>query len=247
MYLSCLHSLRSASVRSFSSKLSRGDVVLYQGKFEGEKGDVLHSKRRPHIVVSSNKVLEVTKRVVLAPLSTTPARFEFEVMIPSHARTGIDKDSKVVANQIRTGFLDERFNKIGSVADFLPQIDEALAISFGEFGAPTKEGIKRGDVVEIDFKHFMRNGIIISNDLGNHYSQIAMLAHAHHKGEAMNEFDLLVRREEGSQNQGQLLVQCYMINTFAQKFMKKAGRVPTEDMNKVTRMLFRTLGISETN
>jgi len=229
----------------FSTKLTRGDIVLYRGKFEGETGDVLHSKNRPHIVISSNKVLEATKRVVVAPLSTATARFEYEVVIPSNDQTGIDKTSKVVANQIRTGSLEKGFKRIGSAAHYLPTINQALMTCFGDTRMPRKVEIARGDVVEIDFGNFVRAGVIVSNDIGNHFSQIAMLAHTHHKGEAMNEFDLLVRREGGPPNQDELLVQCYMINTFAQGFMDKAGRIPEEDMIKVTNMLFKTLGIEE--
>ncbi|MCB1067581.1 MAG: type II toxin-antitoxin system PemK/MazF family toxin [Simkania sp.] len=244
---SCLFGFHLTISRPFSTgfttNLTRGDIVLYRGKFEGETGDVLHSKDRPHIVISSNKVLEVTKRVAVAPLSTAARRYEYEVMIPSNDQTGIDKTSKVVANQIRTGYLEEGFIKIGSAAGFLPIINQALMTCFGDIRIDKEVEIARGDVVEIDFGKFRRSGIIVSNDIGNHFSQIAMLAHTHHQGEVTNEFDLLVKREGSSQDK--LLVQCYMINTFAQGFMDKAGRISEEDMEKVTKMLFKTLGLDK--
>lgn len=236
-----IHPLSRPFSTGFTTRLTRGDIVLYRGKFEGETGDVLHSKDLPHIVISSNKVLEVTKRVAVAPLSTATRRYEYEVVIPSNDQTGINKTSKVVSNQIRTGYLEEGFVKVGSAAHFLPTINQALMTCFGDIRINKKVEIARGDVVEIDFGKFIRTGVIVSNDIGNHFSQIAMLAHTHHQGEEMNEFDLLVKRE-GSYQDG-LLVQCYMINTFAQGFMDKTGKISEEDMERVTKMLFKTLGL----
>ena len=194
-------------------------------------------------MISSNRVLEVTQRVAVAPLSTTSPRHEYEVVIPGNDETGINRTSKVVANQIRTGYLKDGFEKIGSAASFLPTINQALMTCFGDIKMNKQVEIARGSVVEIDFGSFMRTGVIVSNDIGNHFSQIAMLAHTHLKGEKMNEFDLLVRREGRLEDQNQLLVQCYMINTFAQGFMDKVGRITEEDMDKVTKMLFKTLGL----
>lgn len=238
-----IHSIIKCSYSSSSIKISRGDIVLYNGEFEGETGDVLQSKHRPHIVISADKVLEVTERVVLAPLSTAPVRFDFEIIIPHNETTGISRISKVVANQIRTGYLEDGFKKIGSAADYLEKINQALAISFSDnFKKDQKLEISRGDVVEIDFGKYSRTGVIISNDLGNRFSQIAMLAHSYHKGEGVNEFDLIVNKENDIKKET-LLVQCYMINTFAQGFMDRKGKISSEDMERVTKMLFKTLGI----
>ena len=228
--------------RLLSNRLTRGDIVLLKGKFEGEGGDVVQSKNRPYIVISSDKVMEITKRIALAPLSTASARFEYEIIIPKNEQTGIHQPSKVMANQVGTVFLEDGLVKIGSASSALAEIDQALAICFGNFSTKKQLEISRGDVVEIDFGSYVRSGIIVSNDLGNQASQIAMLAHSHRKNEAMNEFDLVVREERCKE---ELLVQCYMINTFNQGFIDKKGRITNADMERITAMLFKTLGITK--
>ena len=224
-----------------SDRLTRGDIVLFKGKFEGEGGEVVQAKNRPHIVISSEKVMLVTQRVALAPLSTALLRHKYEVAITSNQQTGIHEASKVMANQIRTVFLKDGFAKIGTALESLPRVDRALEICFGDFKARKELDISRGDVVQIDFGSFIRSGVIVSNDIGNGASQIAMLAHAHKKNEPMNEFDLVVNEEDP--NRKELLVQCYMINTFDQGIMDKKGRILERDMDRITAILFKTLGV----
>ncbi|HEX4839082.1 MAG TPA: type II toxin-antitoxin system PemK/MazF family toxin, partial [Rhabdochlamydiaceae bacterium] len=146
--------------RAFSTqnlnRLTRGDVVLFQGDFEGKGGDVVQHKNRPNIVISTDKVMEVTKRVILAPLSTTPARHEFEIVIPSNSLTGIHKPSKVMTNQVRTVALDDGFIKVGSAHDYLSKINQAVATCLGAFKITQPPGIAQGDIVEIDFGSFTR-------------------------------------------------------------------------------------------
>lgn len=227
----------------FSTKFTRGDIVLFKGKREGEWGDVVHSKGRPYLIVSTDRVSEVTNRVVLSPLSTASARHRYEVVIPNDRQTGIHKPSKVMANQLFTAPLVEKhFEKIGSANNHLPSIGNALAICFGDYKVDEQLEISRGDIVEIDFGSFVREGVVVSNDIGNRASRIAMLAHSREKDEMLNEFDVVARKESDSGKE-ELLVQCYMIDTFAQNLMDKRGRIMRNDMEKITAMLFKTLGI----
>jgi mRNA-degrading endonuclease toxin of MazEF toxin-antitoxin module len=233
--------------RLFSSQLTkgltRGDIVQFQGQFEGEGGHVVQSKKnRPYIVISSDRVMEVTKRVALAPLSTTLARYEYETIIQSNVQTGLDEPSKVMANQIQTVFLGKGFVKIGSAYQYLPKIDRALATCFGDSKISQLIMVARGDVVEIKRGNFIGTGVVVSNDMGNEASQIAMLAHSLQKNEKMNEFDVIVRKE-GAETKEELLIQCYMINTFSQENMNKKGRIIDSDMKRITSMLFKTLGL----
>lgn len=223
----------------------RGDIVLLKGSLEKENiGDVVYPKDRPHIIVSSNQVAESTGRILVAPLSTATARNRFEVVLPSDTETGIRKPPKVMANQINTAKLEAVIAKIGTATRYLPQINHGLAMCFGDAKIGEKLEVSRGDVVEIDYGQFIRSGVVVSTDYGNRASRIAMLARSHIRTEGLNEFDLVVSTEAGTPHE-KLLVQCYRINTLPQAYMDKNGRVLEKDMERLTAMIYKTLGIKE--
>ena len=228
-----------------SLTLTRGDIVLLKGEQQEESlGDVVRFKGRPHIVVSSDQVAETTGRLLVAPLSTAVARSRFEVVLPANEKTGVKKASKVMANQINTIELEAILAKIGTGGAYLPQVNNSLAICFGDAEIREKLEVSRGDVVEIDFGEFSRSGVVVSSDYGNRASRIAMLAHSHVLKEQLTEFDMIVRTEAGKPSKD-LLVQCHMINTLSQEYMDRTGRVMRGDMEKLTTLIYKTLGITK--
>lgn len=59
-------------------------------------------KTRPVVVVSNNAANRAASVVTVVPLTSNVARvFPFEVLLPA-ARTGLTKDSKAMAQQVRT-------------------------------------------------------------------------------------------------------------------------------------------------
>ncbi len=59
-------------------------------------------KTRPVVVVSNNAANRAAAVVTVVPLTSSVARvFPFEVLLPA-ARTGLTKDSKAMAQQVRT-------------------------------------------------------------------------------------------------------------------------------------------------
>jgi mRNA interferase MazF len=59
-------------------------------------------KTRPVVVVSNNAANRASSVVTVVPLTSNVARvFPFEVLLPA-ARTGLTKDSKAMAQQVRT-------------------------------------------------------------------------------------------------------------------------------------------------
>ena len=59
-------------------------------------------KTRPVVVVSNNAANRASSVVTVVPLTSNVARvFPFEVLLPA-ARTGLAKDSKAMAQQVRT-------------------------------------------------------------------------------------------------------------------------------------------------
>ncbi len=59
-------------------------------------------KTRPVVVVSNNAANRAASVVTVVPLASSVARvFPFEVLLPA-SRTGLTKDSKAMAQQVRT-------------------------------------------------------------------------------------------------------------------------------------------------
>lgn len=214
--------------------------MLVQGEQTAKQGHVVHHKNRPHVVISDEKVIQVTKRVALAPISTAPWRFIHEVAIPNDNTTGLRDPSKVMSNQIRTVSLESCIKKIGSISEQLSQLNRALGVALGAFSTTQKPTISRGDIVQIVVEGVTYKGVIISNDIGNHASKIATVVqtHAFQAGDSLNEFDLVA---EGSGSE-KWLVECYNMNTFSYEVMECTGSIGQQEMEKINAMLSTTVG-----
>jgi mRNA interferase MazF len=79
--------------------LNRGDI--HYARLDPVVGSEI-GKSRPVVIVSNNTNNQNNDTVTVLPLSTTLRRiYPFEVLVKA-ARTGLKKDSKVLAQQIRT-------------------------------------------------------------------------------------------------------------------------------------------------
>ena len=92
--------------------MNQGDIYLVnlEPTIHSEVG-----KTRPGMVLSVNVMNQHSPRLIIAPITSKIARiYPFEVFIPQ-GTAGLDKDSKIMLDQIRS--LDKRRlrNKIGSV------------------------------------------------------------------------------------------------------------------------------------
>ena len=92
--------------------MDQGDIYLIN------LDPVVHTevgKTRPGIIISINAMNHHSPRLIIAPItSNVGAIYPFEVFIPSGSG-GLEKDSKIMLDQIRS--LDKRrlLNKIGAV------------------------------------------------------------------------------------------------------------------------------------
>jgi len=89
-------------------KIKRGDVfwVSFDPSISGEI-----KKKRPAVVISTDKANPYLNRVVVIPLSSKISR-----IYPSEARISFqDKESKAMADQIRTISKRRLISKIGSL------------------------------------------------------------------------------------------------------------------------------------
>lgn len=109
--------------------LRRGQIVLVS--FDPAVGSEVR-KTRPAVVVSNNTANTVASRssnatVTVVPLtSRTEKVFPFQVLLPAGA-TGLDRDSKAQAEQIRTVSVARIMRPVGWVpAELLGAVDEAL-------------------------------------------------------------------------------------------------------------------------
>ncbi|GAA1144225.1 MULTISPECIES: type II toxin-antitoxin system PemK/MazF family toxin [Microbacterium] len=111
--------------------LRRGQIVLVS--FDPAVGSEVR-KTRPAVVVSNNTANTVASRssnatVTVVPLtSRTEKVFPFQVLLPAGA-TGLDRDSKAQAEQIRTVSVARIVRPVGWVpAELLGAVDEALRL-----------------------------------------------------------------------------------------------------------------------
>ncbi len=111
-------------------RMKRGDI--YFAALDPVQGSETR-KTRPVVVVSNDVANRAAAVVTVVPLTSSLARvFSFEVLLPA-ARTGLAKDSKAMAQQVRT--LDKTrlaVRRAGVVpADALKQLDAALRLHLG--------------------------------------------------------------------------------------------------------------------
>ncbi|MFF3026053.1 type II toxin-antitoxin system PemK/MazF family toxin [Microbacterium sp. NPDC057944] len=111
--------------------LRRGQIVLVS--FDPTVGSEVR-KTRPAVVVSNNTANTVASRgsnatVTVVPLtSRTEKVFPFQVLLPAGA-TGLDRDSKAQAEQIRTVSVARIVRPVGWVpAELLGAVDEAMRL-----------------------------------------------------------------------------------------------------------------------
>ena len=111
--------------------MRRGDIHVID--FESSRGSEA-DKRRPAVIVSSDASNEIVARlgrglVTVIPLTSNVARvYPFQVLLPA-ARTGLDRDSKAQAEQIRSVAIERVGIRIGLVPySLLARLDDALRI-----------------------------------------------------------------------------------------------------------------------
>jgi len=91
-------------------------------------------KTRPAVIVSNDGANGAAARrnrgvITVAPITSNVARvYPFQVLIPA-AESGIDRDSKVQAEQIRSVSIDRVLARIGRVPpERMLEVDEALRL-----------------------------------------------------------------------------------------------------------------------
>lgn len=111
--------------------MRRGDIHLID--FEPSRGSEVDTQR-PAVIVSndgSNSIVSRLRRglITVVPLTSNVARvYPFQVLLPS-ARTGLDRDSKAHAEQVRSVSVERMGERIGLVPyALLDELDEALRI-----------------------------------------------------------------------------------------------------------------------
>lgn len=114
--------------------ITRGDIrVVDLEPVRGSEAD----KSRPAVVLSNNSSNMAAERlnrgvITIVPLTTNTSRIlNFQVLLPPE-RTGLHRESKVQAEQIRSVSIDRIGALIGIVpVDLLDQIGAAVQIHLG--------------------------------------------------------------------------------------------------------------------
>ena len=92
------------------------------------------NKRRPAVIVSNDGANAAAERtgqgvITVVPITSNISRiYPFQVLLPANL-TGLERDSKVQAEQVRTISVDRLGNAIGEVPqDVMAELDEALRL-----------------------------------------------------------------------------------------------------------------------
>ena len=111
--------------------MRRGDIHVVD--FEPARGSE-PSKRRPAVIVSNDASNSIVARlgrglVTVVPLTSNVSRlYTFQVLLPA-ARTGLARDSRAQAEQVRSVAVERVGDKVGLVPySLLARLDEALRV-----------------------------------------------------------------------------------------------------------------------
>lgn len=92
------------------------------------------AKQRPAVIVSNNGANSTAARlgrgvVTVAPMTSNVTRVHpFQVLVPAH-ESGLERDSKVQAEQVRSVSVERVSRALGSVpAQLMLRVDEALRL-----------------------------------------------------------------------------------------------------------------------
>jgi len=111
--------------------MRRGEICLVDLEpAPGSEAD----KRRPAIIVSNDGANSTAERlqrgvVTVVPVTSNTARVHpFQVLLEA-ARTGLDRDSKAQAEQVRSIAVERVGERVGRLpADLVAELDEALRL-----------------------------------------------------------------------------------------------------------------------
>ena len=114
-----------------STLIRRGDIYLVD--LDPVRG-AESNKRRPAVVVSNDAANQTAARlgrgvITVVPVTSNLARvYPFQVLLPA-ASTGLGRDSKAQAEQIRSIAVDRLGDRLGAVPNaLLLDIDDALRL-----------------------------------------------------------------------------------------------------------------------
>jgi mRNA interferase MazF len=114
--------------------MRRGDI--YSVDLDPARGSEAN-KRRPAVIVSNDAANATASRlgrgvITVVPVTSNVERvYPFQVLLPA-AETGLDRDSKAQAEQIRSIAVERLDARLGVVPNaILLEIDEALRLHLG--------------------------------------------------------------------------------------------------------------------
>lgn len=114
--------------------MRRGDIISVD--LDPARGSEAN-KRRPAVIVSNDAANVTAGRIgrgviTVVPVTSNVARiYPFQVLLPA-AETGLDRDSKAQAEQVRSIAVERVGSRLGAVPNaIMLEIDEALRLHLG--------------------------------------------------------------------------------------------------------------------
>ena len=89
-------------------------------------------KKRPVLVISNNVLNQNLSTVIIIPLSSIIPKFIGPDVVEVEEKIGLDKDSVIIVNQIRSIDQSRLLKRVGILSpDKIDQVEEALEITLG--------------------------------------------------------------------------------------------------------------------
>lgn len=115
-------------------EIYRGDIVRVDlgGPHDDDTRGSEMYKTRPAVVIQNNQGNRYSPTTIIAPITSGSSDYPFHVNLPGTTE-GLDKDSYVALDQIRTVDIEARIlDMLGSVKRHdMDRIDKAIEISLG--------------------------------------------------------------------------------------------------------------------
>ena len=107
----------------------RGDIYLVN--FDPTVGHEV-KKSRPAVIITNDINNEYSPVLTVIPLSSNITRvYPFEVLVPADSDRGLNKESKIMVNQIRTVDKKRLIKKLSTVSrEIIRKVEAAIRLHF---------------------------------------------------------------------------------------------------------------------
>ncbi len=242
---------RQRSCQRPYSQFSQGDILKgIVNPFEGKHVIQQKKGQRLNVVLSSQEAIAHSESLILAPISGIKVGeriYKHETVLNPNITNGLQKKSVVLNSQLFTSTTDllKRSLKLGRLlSNELEKIKAGAAIALHPVLRDCKKTpvFKRGDIVQIKKDGKLSQGVVVSNDIGNIFSPVLMIAFIFERTKSGPYKVLITDRHKPIHVDG------HHIQSIDKEYVtKKIGTVSELEMLNITRTVFSVMNLNNLN